>query len=221
MKKIMVFLAAAMIVLAASTAWAVMTIDVFETAEGVAPTVNTTGFLLSTPTVVKGSEFATVSGSLLGGNLSATNFGFRMREPPAGEVTSDFAILALFPTFTDPVFGLRSQPFNLAFISDGATDFDITYNFFNSSYTLHYGTFAVALADYKSFRDQGYITELGGAVFPEDGTLQNLLTVTPDFLVINAQSDLDVSPAPVPGSILLFGTGLLGFVPVWRLSRKA
>lgn len=52
----------------------------------------------------------------------------------------------------------------------------------------------------------------------EDGTLQNLFTFTAaSGLIVNAQSDV----IPLPASVILFGTGLLGLVPYWRLRRQA
>jgi hypothetical protein len=210
MKKILVILSAVMLVLAASTAWAVPTINIDDTLEA-APIVTTSGFTTpipifgTNPKVTTAFEFANVLGVLDANLIDVPTFGkawgIKMLEPAfEGGGISDFAVLDVAPST------LGFQLTNLAFLSDGALNFDIPI-------IGHFDGFAAALAAFDLAVANGLITEFPSIV--EDGTLQNLF----DFsgLVVNAKSEV----IPLPASVVLFGTGLLGLVPFWRLRRKA
>lgn len=213
-KKVLVLLAAAMLVLAASAAWAA-TINIIEPLdETLPPTVERIGFTLPS-VVVTFPEFANVTGALTGatsGNsITADIYGIKMLEPAfEGGGVSDFAILAISPRI--PI--VNTQAFNLTFLSDG---FGGTIPDF-IPIIGGLPTFDVALAAFNAAVTAGLITEFPSIV--EDGTLQNLFTftATASGLIVNAQSDV----IPLPPSVILFGTGLLGLgVPVWRLRRRA
>jgi hypothetical protein len=76
---------------------------------------------------------------------------------------------------------VNTQAFNLTFMSDGADGFNLALAVFNLAFP-HAQTLV------------------------ENGSLQNLFNFS--GLVVNAQSD--VAPVPLPGALLLFGTGLVG-----------
>ncbi len=192
MKKVLVLLAGAMLVLVASTAWAVPTIEIFDLT-GASLSAGGTGFRIDlvigrkNPVITYiDDESVEMTGSIYSGFIDVnvpTIFSIEMLEPASeGGGVSDYAILRVEPLIriADP----PTQFFDLTFYSKGATGFDAA---------------------------------LTGPSIVEDGTMQNLWTF--DGLVISAASD--VVPVPLPASVLLFSTGLLGLVPVWRLRRKA
>jgi hypothetical protein len=208
MKKVLLLLAATMLVLS-STAWAA-TINIIEPLdETLPPTVETSGISVTEITTLP--EFAYITGALTG--ATATNFitsdfyGIKMLEPAfEGGGVSDFAVLAIFSR----VAFFNTQPFNLTFLSDGALNFNL--------FPLgDFDTFAEALAAFDTQVAAGVITEFASIM--EDGTLQNLFTFTQTAsgLIVNAQSNV----IPLPASVYLLGTGLLGLVPYWRLRRQA
>jgi hypothetical protein len=213
MKKVMLLLAAAMLVLGATAAWAMPTINIVEPIdETLPPTVESSGFTI--PRVVfTAPEFANITGALTG--ATATNFitsavyGIKMLEPAfEGGGVSDFAILGISPRI--PV--VNTQAFNLTFLSDGFGGTIPPVIPIIGGLT----TFDAALAAFDVAAAHGLLIEFPSIL--ENGTLQNLFTFTAaSGLIVNAQSDV----VPLPASVLLFGTGLLGLVPVWRLRRKA
>lgn len=209
-KKVLAILAAAVLVLAASAAWATPTINIIEPPdETLAPTVDATGFAIP-PFTVTVPELANVTGALLGlTTITPAIYGIKMLEPAfEGGGVSDFAILAISPKA--PI--VNTQAFNLTFMSDGFGG------------TIPAGIpiigglsgFDLALDAYCAAVSSGAILE--SPSIWEDGTLQNLFTFTAGGgLIVNAQSDV----VPIPASAILFGTGLLGLVPAWRLRRQA
>jgi hypothetical protein len=128
-----------------------------------------------------------------------------MLEPAAeGGGVSDFAVLFAHHTRGTTT---QTQEFDLWFLSDGAFNFDIQI-------IGNVSGFDAALAAYTELVEHGVIKELVSP-FPENGCLQNLFCF--DGLKVNAASDA----VPLPPSAILFGTGLLGLAPVWRMRRKA
>lgn len=190
-KKVLAVLAAAALVLVASAAWATPTVNIYENI-GSAPLVETTGFA-SDPTILTATEFANVTTILF--NVPVGTYGVKMLEP-VGNLVSDFAVLVSDVNF----LGLPTV--DLRFVSEGATNFDV--------FGQHFSNFADALVIF----DQQIP---GAAAMVEDGTLQTLFNF-PFALQVNAQSEV---ATPIPTSAILFGTGLLGAVPAWRLRRKA
>jgi hypothetical protein len=213
MKKVLLLLAATMLLLS-SMAWAVPTINIDDTLEA-APIVTTGGFpsipFISNPIVATAPEFANVTGVLTANFLTAGLYGAVMLENPLDpdfaassyKGISDFALLLVSPRV--PI--VNTQAINLTFLSDGAINVNLPI-------IGSFSGFAAAVDAYLLGVSTGTISEL--TRFIENGTMQNLFTF--DGLVVNAQSDAVV---PVPASVLLFGSGLLGLLPVWRLRRRA
>jgi len=200
MKKIMILLAAVMLVLVTSTAWAVPTINIYDLGEGDLKVYSDDPdiwweFNFFFPIIKTAPNFASVLDILVAPNFQTPGlYGVRMLEPAnEGGGVSDFAILWISEPFFD-------QPYILTFVSEGAIGF------------------APTLAAYESLVDSGYIFEPKAPFVEEDNILQNLF----DFpgLVVNAASFVFPAPvltsapvltaAPVPGSVLLCGTGILG-----------
>jgi hypothetical protein len=178
----LVWVTAAMLVLAGSAAWAVPTINLCDLGEG-DPGVTASGFSYPSlnPIILTVDEFASVTGSLFSNFFTVSglsdSYGIKMLEPAwEGGGVSDFAILTVFSKV--PFLG---QVFELTFWSDGAFGFDAALAVFN-----------------LAFPTAPWIVE--------NGTLQNLFNF--GGLVVNAQSD--VSPVPLPAALLLLGTGLVG-----------
>ncbi len=212
-KKVLALLAVGMLVLSVSAAWAIPTINIIEPLdETLPPTVDTLDFASSLIVGVL-PEFANVTGVIGGATssnfIAAGTYGIQMLEPAfEGGGVSDFAVIVISPRV--PI--ANSQGFNLTFLSDGFA------GTIPSLIPIIGGlsTFDAALLAFNAAVSAGLILESPAIV--EDGTLQNLFTFTnASGLIVNAQSDV----IPLPASLLLFGTGLLGIIPAWRLRRKA
>jgi hypothetical protein len=200
--------------LGTSAAWAIPaipTINIDDLLDG-NPVVTPSGFpstpIIHNPIVATLDEFANVFGLLKANFLPAGFYGARMKEnaldpSPNHLGVSDFAVLFVSPEI--PI--VNAQAINLTFLSDGALNFDIPV-------LGHFNGYDAALDAYVLGVKNNVINEL--TVVTEDAPLQNLFKF--DGLVVNAKSD---APVPIPASVFLFGTGLLGLVPVWRLRRKA
>jgi hypothetical protein len=100
---------------------------------------------------------------------------------------------------------LNQQYFTLDFVSDGVL------------------TYKTIIGDFWGFKSavDAYLTAVGNGlvteVFNEIKTLAPQTLFNYSGIVVTAQSDA----VPIPASAILFGAGLLGFVPVWWLRRKA
>jgi len=157
---------------------------------GAAPLVETSGFTSGSPAYDTALEYAYVTGPM-------SFMG------PVGTYG-----IKIFDSAVDPVIGfavLNSRPmsfpnFNLTFVSSGATNFEVFAQIFSN--------FSDALVEF----DRQLPT---AATIVADGSLQTLFNLSP-FLQVNAQFD----PVPIPTSAILFGTGLLGLVPAWKLRRS-
>lgn len=198
-KKVLGIAAAAMLVLGTSGAWAVPTINIYDTFES-APIVTTSGFTTplgwpwggDNPRVTTALEYARVIGILTSGFISVGFYGIKILEPAfEGGGLSAFAVLAV----EEPIDVLDWQQITLTFLSEGAVDFAAALDIFDLGVSM------------------GVTTELPSIV--ENGSLQNLFYSM--GLEVNAQFDV----IPIPASVVLFGTGLLGLVPVWRFRRQA
>lgn len=182
-KAFLVWITAAILVLAGSAAWAVPTINIYDLGEG-DPVVTDTGFpsipLISNPVVVLDEEFATVAGLLTSNFIAAGSYAVKMLEPASeGGGVSDFATLTVLPRIDS-----LAQGFLLTFWSDGADGFNIALAAFNCLFP-------------------------DATAIDENGTLQNLFTF--GGLTVNAQSD--VVPLPGSLLLLgggLVGLALLG-----------
>jgi hypothetical protein len=204
--KIVVLLAAAMLVLGATAAGATPvppTININETVEGIPPQLSYINF---TPNTVDNDdkEFAYINGTLTSNFIPATIldgkfYGVRMLEPASeGGGVSDFAILFAHHTSSHTP---TTQVFDLWFLSDGAFNCTINLPVVGTVTFLGYD---LALAAYTTAFNLGLITELQ-VPFTENGSLQNLFTF--NGLVVNAASD--VAAVPLPGALLLLGAGLV------------
>ena len=178
----LVWVTAAMLVLAGSTAWAVPTIQINDLQENTPSVVfdNFSGFNSATVTA-SSNEFVNITGFVLG--LGTFSEGAVMLEPGSNAV-SDFA------TLTSVLGG-----YNLTFLSDGAPGFDLALAAFNLLYSDPY-------------------------TVVENGAFQTLFPNVAGNLLVQAESD--VSGVPVPPSLLLLGSGLLGLAGWrWRRFRKS
>lgn len=189
-KKVLALLAATVLVLAASTAWAVPTIDIDYLVEGIDPVVTPSGFSfpLINPVVATLDGFASITGSLFSNFINdgdAAAYGIKMYQLPCTPCVTDFATLLVSPKF------LGVQTFELIFWAEEAIGFNAALIAFN-----------------LAFPD--------AASLIEDGTFQSLFSFS--GLQVNAATQMCI---PIPGSVLLFGSGLLGLVPVWRFRRRA
>jgi hypothetical protein len=216
MKKVMILLAAMILVLSVTAAWAIPTINIDDSSEGDPgvtfsadfPVINILGRQIS-PVTATDTEFANITATLIGNFLTPGVFGAVMLENPAdpdfaissADGVSDFAILAVSPT------AAGSQLINLTFVSDGA--FNITIPGFGT-----FAAFDAAVDAYLLGVNTGGIDE----VFNQIETQQSMTLFDYSGLQVNALSPAAV---PVPPSAVLLGTGLLGLIPVWRLRRKA
>ena len=183
-KAFLVWVTAAMLVLAGSTAWAVPiltpSIQIADLLDGSAPGV-TTAYFTGSNSVDKpllANEFVNISGFVSG--LGTFSEGMVMLESAGGPV-SDFAVLSSL-----------CGNFNLTFMSDGAPGFRLALGLFNLVY-----------------RDPFSVVE--------SGDYQTLFPDVAGKLLITAASD--VAAVPLPPSLLLLGSGLLGLAG-WRRFRK-
>jgi hypothetical protein len=179
-RTVLVIVTAAMLLLAGSAAWAA-TINICDLGEG-APVVTTTGFT-SLP-LIDNPIIVTANEFA---NITGTLFGNFINAGAYGIKMLEPAwegggVSDIATLIVSPVIPfINTQPFNLTFMSDGACGFDLALAAFNLAFP-------------------------SAPCLVETGTLQTLFTC--GGLVVNAQSDVAV--VPLPGSLLLLGTALLG-----------
>lgn len=184
-KAFLVWVTAAMLVLAGSTAWAVPilppSIQIADLLDGSAPGVATAYFTGSNSVdqPIFANELVNISGFVSG--LGTFTEGVVMLEFAGGPV-SDFAVLSSL-----------CGNFNLTFMSDGAPGYLLALRLFNLVY-----------------RDPFSVVETG-----------DYQTLFPDVackLLVQAKSD--VSTVPLPPSLLLLGSGLLGLAGLRRFRKN-
>ncbi|MCK9376914.1 MAG: hypothetical protein M0P73_12265 [Syntrophobacterales bacterium] len=191
-KVVLVWMTTAILILAASAAGAVPVIYIDDLGEG-APVVTSSGFP-SIP-LVSNPIVATLDEFANITGVLTSNF------IAAGAygfkmLESEGGPVSDFLTLVvSPVIRIpflgRSQAINLTFLSDGAAGYDLALQAFE-----------------LAFADAPWAVE--------NGTLQNIFSF--DGLQVYAASEVVI---PVPGSALLFGSGLLGLALFWRARRQS
>jgi hypothetical protein len=208
MKKVMLLLAVFILLVGTSAAWAtpvatptISISDLTEAAPTVAynnfPAINIFGQSIPNPVVITLNEFANVTGLLTANFLTAGTYGAVMLENlnDPDYASSSYKGISDFATLIVSRAIAGAQAINLTFFSDGATGF------------------SAAVDLYLHEVSEGDITE----VFNKYETGQPQLLF--DFAGLKVCAASDVAPVPVPPSLLLLGSGLLG-VGVLRF-RKA
>ncbi|MFA5110653.1 MAG: PEP-CTERM sorting domain-containing protein [Desulfobaccales bacterium] len=192
-KAVLMWMTAVLLVLGASAAGAIPVIYIDDLGEG-APVVTSSGFpsipLISNPIVATLDEFANITGVLTSNFIAAGAYGFEMLDP----ASEGGGVSDFFTLLVSPViripFDGSTQAINLTFFSDGAAGYDLALQ-----------AFELAFPNAPSL--------------VENGTLQNIFSF--DGLQVYAASEVVI---PVPGSVLLFGSGLLGLL-IWRTKRQS
>jgi hypothetical protein len=180
MRRTVLLIVTAAMLLLAGSAAWAATINICDLGEG-APVVTTSGFT-SIPLI--GNPIIVTADEFA--NITGTLFGNFINAGAYGIKMLEPAwegggVSDIATLIVSPVIPfINTQPFNLTFMSDGALGFDLALAAFN-----------------LAFPDAPCLVE--------NGCLQTLFDL--DGLVVKAQSDVVV---PLPGSLLLLGTGLLG-----------
>ena len=197
MKKSLLALAAAALLLLSGTAvWAVPTIQIDDTQEAV-PTVTFSDFAPNPdPTVTKGFEWAFISG-FVSGLPDVLQKGSYLTESNVPSTLANVSDIAFFIS--------TGGNFSVGFASDGATNIAFDIPGFGP---VSFDTFEDALDVFSSLDLFPFETTFHQ---PETGDYQELFPSN-DLAILSVQAKSDVEPIPLPPSVWLLGSGLLGLV---------